>query len=125
MEQTPALMMTLACEVLLVCWLLLREPVASIPRSSARTAGPLTASSPLRVALAAALASLLTHPLAWHFSRRLGPQQYLAGVWWIESAVVLLEAVVYRLLLRLRWTRALGVSLLANALSAGLGWWLA
>lgn len=104
MNQAQALALTLACETPLACWWLREHPLA-------------------RTAFAAMAASALTHPAAWHLASRLSPSQYRAGLWWIEAAVVLVEAVVFRLVLRLAWPRALAVSLAANALSMAVGWW--
>lgn len=104
MNQAQALALTLACEVPLACGWLRGSPLA-------------------RTALTAVAASGLTHPLAWHVASRLSPAQYRAGLWWIEAAVVLVEALVFRLALGLAWPRALAVSLAANALSMAVGWW--
>ena len=77
-----------------------------------------------RAIAAGLLPSLLTHPLAWRMWERLGPQDYLQGVMWIESAVWLIEAVVLKVLLPLRWWQALLLSLFVNAASFAAGWML-
>lgn len=75
-----------------------------------------------RALLAGLLPSLLTHPLAWRAWERLGPQDYLQGVAIIEAAVWLVEALVLKLVLRLRWRQALLLSFAANAASFAAGW---
>lgn len=75
-----------------------------------------------RAALAAVLATLLTHPLAW--AAMLGLMDeigYAAAVALVEAAVVLMESLAYRLLVPLPGGRALLASLVANGASAGLG----
>ena len=42
----------------------------------------------------------------------------------IEVLVTLAEALLFLVLLRVGWVRALGVSVLANGASALAGWWL-
>jgi hypothetical protein len=83
-----------------------------------------------RTALAALLASLATHPIAWWASRQLGAVDYASGAWAIESLVCLAEAGVYAGLLRLRPLPALGLACAANIASMATGfllwpWWAA
>lgn len=105
--------LTLACELpLALGWMRLPAP-----------AGALSAALPsaARVLLVSACASLLTHPFAWRVALALPPAQYREGLVGLELGVVAVEAVVYRTGLRLGWRRALGLSLAANAFSAGVG----
>lgn len=76
-----------------------------------------------RWALVAACASLVSHPVAWWASLNL-PLPMWPRVWTIEGAVVVVEAVIYRLLATPRLTRALVMSLITNALSFGVGLWI-
>ena len=72
--------------------------------------------------LAGVAATLVTHPFAWEFSITHTPTLTPEGkALRIEGAVVLVEALIYGLTLRLRPLRALAVSLVANAGSYGLG----
>ncbi len=105
MEQLQALGITLACEV--PAMLVLAR------RCSARW-----------VVLVTLTANGLTHPLAWHLAAKLSPMQYRSGLWWIEGGVVAAEALWYGLWLRAKPLTVLQWSLLANAASLGLGWWL-
>lgn len=78
-----------------------------------------------RVALAAALASLTTHPpfTALLFALRPG----LAAIVALEVGIAGVEAVALRTAVPLSWTRALSTSALMNAasaLSSPLWWWL-
>lgn len=104
MEQWTALALTLACEVPLVAL-------------CARSASGKTLT-------VAATASLITHPLAWHLASLLSPHEYTSGIWMLEAAIVVIEAIWYRLWLAPRLMIALGWSLLANSASFGIGWWL-
>lgn len=78
-----------------------------------------------RVLAAALLPSLLTHPLAWRAALALPADGYLCGVLLIETAVVLVEAVVLRVVLQSTrwssWRAAFALSLLANAASYATG----
>ena len=58
---------------------------------------------------------MFTHPLAW-----LAFQQGVLDWWSVEGAVVVVEGAIYSLVLS-RPAVAFGVSLIANAISAGLG----
>jgi len=66
-------------------------------------------------------ANVLSHPAVWFvFPELLRP--YLVMLVGAELWAVVSEALVYRLVFpELRWRRAFGVSLLANAVSLGLG----
>jgi hypothetical protein len=117
----PYLALTLAIEVPLVGWLLYRR------------------CGLLRSALAGVLASGVTHPLLWFvWPRIVSPYRYFWYVLSGESMVVLVEAAVYFLLVFLpdfgaapaasgrpslwrRLGKALGLSLLVNAVSFGVG----
>lgn len=79
-------------------------------------------SDPRRAAAGAVLATALTHWAVWLAMPRLyEPLGYWGAFWLAEAAVVLAEAVVYRLVAVRTAPRALAVSLAANAASAGLG----
>ncbi|MEM6293670.1 MAG: hypothetical protein AAGA54_20515 [Myxococcota bacterium] len=83
--------------------------------------------SPQRLAwlLAACAATLCTHPFAWEAAITHNPDLTPEGkVARIEGAVVLAEAVLYALALRLHPLRALALSFLANTTSflVGLLW---
>jgi hypothetical protein len=75
----------------------------------------------LRAVVAGLLASSLTHPGAWWLSRQLGPLDYGTSTLAIEALVCLVEAVVLKLVLQVAWRRALVLSVVANAASAGAG----
>jgi hypothetical protein len=73
-------------------------------------------------ALAAALGTLVTHPLVWVLVPRLeAPLGYAGSVALIESGVVLAESLAYRMIVPLAWRRALAASLVANAASTAAG----
>jgi len=73
-------------------------------------------------ALAAALGTLVTHPIVWALVPRLeDPLGYAGAVALIESGVVLAESVAYRMIVPLAWQRALAASLVANAASTAAG----
>lgn len=75
-----------------------------------------------RAAAAAGLATLLSHPFAWHGMLALiSPLGYAPAVTGVEAMVIVLEATVYRWLVPLRWQRALLVSAAANLASTGAG----
>lgn len=78
--------------------------------------------TPWRAALAATLATLGTHWLAWRSILWLLPWlDYPASVVLVEAGVVATEAIAYRLIMPLGLRRALVMSLAANAASTGLG----
>ncbi|WP_143098341.1 hypothetical protein [Variovorax sp. OK605] len=78
--------------------------------------------APLRRIAAAFVPSCLTHPLAYRAIGNYGTHDYVAGLWLVESAVVLAEAVCLRWLLGGSFGMALLLSLLANAASVCVGW---
>lgn len=72
--------------------------------------------------LAGIAATLVTHPFAWEYSITHTPTLTPEGkALRIESAVVVAEAVLYALALRLTPARALALSFVANATSFGVG----
>jgi hypothetical protein len=78
--------------------------------------------SGIRAALAAALGTLATHWPAWQAIAHLdGMVGYLPAVLVVETAVVLVESVVYRMLVPLPGRRALSISLVANGASVVVG----
>ena len=70
----------------------------------------------------AAFSTVVTHPFAWW---GIGAAEAVLGYWWavaiVEALVCLAEAIAYRLLVPLRWSAALAVSVIANAMSTLLG----
>lgn len=78
--------------------------------------------NPRRAAAAAILATLITHGLVWPgvsaLERLLG---YLPAVLVVETCVVAVESIAYRLIVPLGLSRALLLSLIANAASVGVG----
>ena len=107
MVQMQALALTLAVELPVLCVLARRLP------------GPAW-----RTALAGALASGLTHPVAWRAASVLAAEGYLQGLAAIEAAVVATEALVLALLLHPGTRAALTWSLTINASSVTVGWLL-
>ncbi len=111
LTQMEALALTLAIElpVLAVCARVARWPLR-------------------RVLVVGALASCLTHPLAWWAALSMPGtvpvSEFETGLLAIEVLVTLVEAFLFALLLRVGWLRALGASVLANGASALAGWWL-
>ncbi len=65
------------------------------------------------IALDALLANLLTHPAAWFL---VGEGLLDWGV--TEGAIAFIEGLVYAAVTRLSWSRATGIALAANAVSA-------
>ena len=109
MGQLGALLLSLAIEV----------PAAV---ALARLARWLAPGQWRRLALTGVAATLLSHPFAWFGNRALAallPFAPRAAV--IESCVVLFEALLYWRLTPLALRRGLLVSLVANALSFGIG----
>ena len=106
MDQSSALAVSIAVEGAIVAVLLARLGRAKVSRGIA----------------SAAVATLLTHPVAWWSIKALEP---FAGYWpavvLVELIVCLVEAVAYRLLVPLTWPAALGVSLAVNAASTLAG----
>jgi len=104
-NQWYALGLTLVCELPVLLLLARAQPV-------------------MRVLVIAASASGLTHPVAWYAASVLSPDEYPIGIWLLESGVVLAEALWYQFWLRPGIARSLLWSLLANAISFGIGWLL-
>ena len=74
-------------------------------------------------ALAAALGTLMTHPIVWYGALRL----YQVMDYWpafaiVETYAILCETVVYRVLTGLAWDRSFALSAAANWASILLGW---
>lgn len=109
LDQTQALLLSIGIETTCLVGL-------------GRARGWMSETQVLPWVLAGIAATLVTHPFAWEFSithtPTLTPE---AKALRIESAVVLAEAVIYGATLRLRPSRALALSLLANACSYGVG----
>lgn len=129
--QLLALVLSLAVEVPVVCGLVWVSGLASRSQGGG-VAGVEEGQSSVRcgamglrrVALAAACGTLLTHPVVWWANTQglvgvLGGSARLAT---LELGAVLVEGAVLVWLLPLGWWRGLGVSLLANGASFGLGW---
>jgi hypothetical protein len=114
MDQTTALALTLAAELLVVIASSRRRIVAAGSRRRIDAAW-------LRLIAAGLLPSLLTHPLAWRAAAALPVAGYLRGVLVIETVVVIVEAVLLRLLLRIAWREAFLLALVANAASFAVG----
>jgi len=106
MDQLSALAVSIAVEGAIAALLLARLGRAKVLRGIA----------------SAAVATLLTHPLAWWSIKALEP---FAGYWTavvsVEVLVCLAEAIAYRLLVPLSWPAAVVVSLVANAASTLVG----
>ena len=110
MGQGAALALTLIVECIVVA--LLRRPAVPAISYAPRL---------LRVLVAAVAASCLTHPFAWRAAAALSPDARPVGLLAIEAGVVLVEALVLGVLLRLGARRAFGVSLAANLASFAVG----
>jgi len=114
MDPATALALTLAVELPLVIVRTRRGVVAAGSRCGIDAAWP-------RLIAAGLLPSLLTHPIAWRAAAALPVAGYARGVLVIETVVVIVEAVLLRLLLRLAWREALPLALVANAASFAAG----
>jgi hypothetical protein len=81
-----------------------------------------------RAGVAAVAATAVTHWPLWQvFAQAAGAIGYWPALFGLEAAVVLVETLVYRALLRCRWRAAALLSLAANAASTMLGlaiYWL-
>lgn len=78
--------------------------------------------APWRGVAAALAATLLTHPAVWwSFPEIELSTSYRTAFAVTEALVVLVEMLAYRLILPLGWWRALALSFIANAASAGVG----
>lgn len=78
-----------------------------------------------RMVLLVVGASLVTHPLAWWSNRGLADVlafETRAAI--IEAAVVVVEAILLRGGLLVRWPAALSTALVMNMASFGFGLWL-
>jgi hypothetical protein len=63
-------------------------------------------------------ATMLTHPMAWEFNQILIPYtSFLIRSIFIESFVILAEAVLYWIVLKLHWRDGLFISIVANIVS--------
>lgn len=72
--------------------------------------------------IAGIAATLVTHPFAWEFSITHTPTLTPEGkALRIEAAVIIAEALLYAIVLRLPAARAFALSLFANAASFGIG----
>jgi len=74
-----------------------------------------------RALAAGAIASGISHPVAWTAALPLGPEEAAAEFIAIEAAVILFEAAVLALIGRFGWIRGAGASLAANTASALAG----
>ena len=91
------------------------------PAAAAATRGLGWGSAP-RAAAVALLGTCATHPVLWDAFWELYPAfGYWPAVAIGEAGVVAVEALFYALLVPLPWRRAVGLSLLANAVSFSAG----
>ena len=92
-----------------------------IEGTAAFALAPVLGLRPAPCALAAILASTVTHPILWavFYSVYAGLGALTTPV--LEAIIVLAEAPFYRTLARTRWDDALLMSLLVNAASWGAG----
>lgn len=127
--QLLALVLSLAVEVPVVCGLVWVSGRASRSRGGVgvdegQSSAKCVAMNLRRVAAAAACGTLLTHPVVWWANTHglVGVLSGSARLAALELGAVLVEGAVLVWLLPLRWWRGLGVSLLANGASFGLGW---
>jgi uncharacterized membrane protein len=96
----------------------------AIEAATAALLAPHFGANSRRAALAAALGSALTHPVFWYAAYWLYPMLKGFGVPLLETLVITLESVGYRLLATSRWRTALALSVLANAASWLTGYFL-
>lgn len=117
MTQLGGLLLSLLVEVPIV--------VAGL-RAGVRRNRPETPPLPRVLALALG-ATLMTHPLAWSTNETLanGGWPMLERLVLIELLVVLAEAAVFVVVARVSIVRAFAVAAIANAMSFGVGWWVA
>jgi hypothetical protein len=73
------------------------------------------------VAIWGVLASSITHPIAWQINNLAQSIDYGFRVAILELLITLAEGVIYHYALRLRWSRAMVLSLAANVASYGVG----
>ena len=106
MDQTTALLVSIAVEAVV----------------AASVVGLSGWGVPGRGVVAALVATLVTHPAVWWgFPEIELSTSYRTAFAVTESLVVLVEMLAYRLILPLGWRRALALSFIANAASAGVG----
>jgi len=114
-SQLDALLRTLAIElpVAIVClWIATRRDPARPPM--------------WRMVVVVLGCSLITHPLAWWCNRGLAAEYTFAvRATIIEAAVVIVEAVILRGGLLVRWPIAIATAFVMNMASFGFGLWLA
>ena len=101
--QLTAFVMTQCCEVPLVVFLARPKPW-------------------LRTTWVAVAAQCLTHPVVWHYSLVLAPDEYLPGLTVLELGAVLVEGFWYQFWLRPGLRKALLWSLAANVASLCIGY---
>jgi hypothetical protein len=77
---------------------------------------------PGRLLMVAVTASCLTHPFVWKIASVLSNDEYIVGVWLIESCAVLVEALWYRYWLPVSGFSAASWSIVANLTSFSVGW---
>jgi hypothetical protein len=82
---------------------------------------PLKRTGLLWVGLWGILASSITHPTAWHFNGVFQSTVYEIRVSILELLIFLAEGVIYHYAIRLNWSRAMVLSLIANIASYGIG----
>jgi hypothetical protein len=82
---------------------------------------PLERTGLLWVGLWGILASSITHPTAWHFNSVFQSTVYEIRVSILELLIFLAEGVIYHYAIRLNWSRAMVLSLIANIASYGIG----
>jgi len=109
--QTSAFLLTLAVELPVVfagAWL------AGVPRDAWR-----------RLPWVALGANALTHPLLWIVDPLLAPTVAVAWRWGLlETAIAFVEGTAYAAAAGVGARRGLLLSVLANTLSFGVGWWI-
>lgn len=74
-----------------------------------------------RVLVAGALATTVTHPVAWWAAGMLSPAEYTQGVLVIEIVVWATESALIRAMLPIRWSAAVAYCLFANMASVVVG----
>jgi hypothetical protein len=82
---------------------------------------PLERTGLLWVGLWGILASSITHPIAWHFNSVFQSTVYEIRVSILELLIFLAEGIIYHYGIRLNWSRAMVISLIANIASYGIG----
>ncbi len=110
MSQLTAYLITIGVECSIVLLLVFR-----------RRWLPLEQTQLLWVGLWGILASSITHPIAWHFNGVFQSTVYEIRVAILELLIFLAEGVIYHYAIRLNWSRAMVLSLIANIASYGIG----